>query len=92
MTDTDSLSIRTELDSIVEALQRDKRKRVRKLLLHEREIEKMHSAVSRKGMTLVPLTEADETRWINARTRGSRYLSEEEDSAAGAGVVLVSEP
>jgi SsrA-binding protein len=30
-------------------------KRVRKLLLHEREIEKMHSAVSRKGMTLVPL-------------------------------------
>lgn len=32
MTDTDSLSIRTELDAIVEALQRDKRKRVRKLL------------------------------------------------------------
>ncbi|WP_425055300.1 magnesium transporter [Pseudomonas abyssi] len=32
MTDTDSLSIRTELDVIVEALQRDKRKRVRKLL------------------------------------------------------------
>ena len=30
-------------------------KRPRKLLLHEREIEKMHSAVSRKGMTLVPL-------------------------------------
>ncbi|WP_118128977.1 magnesium transporter [Pseudomonas abyssi] len=32
MTDTDSLSIRTELDAIVEALERDKRKRVRKLL------------------------------------------------------------
>jgi SsrA-binding protein len=31
-------------------------KRVRKLLLHGREIEKMHGAVARKGMTLVPLT------------------------------------
>ncbi|MET0136866.1 MAG: SsrA-binding protein SmpB [Sphingobium sp.] len=31
-------------------------KRVRKLLLHNREIEKMHGAVARKGMTLVPLT------------------------------------
>lgn len=30
-------------------------KRPRKLLLHEREIHKMHSAVSRQGMTLVPL-------------------------------------
>lgn len=31
-------------------------KRVRKLLLRGREIEKMHGAVARKGMTLVPLT------------------------------------
>jgi SsrA-binding protein len=31
-------------------------KRPRKLLLHEREIEKMHGAVARKGMTLVPLS------------------------------------
>lgn len=31
-------------------------KRPRKLLLRAREIEKMHSAVSRQGMTLVPLT------------------------------------
>ena len=31
-------------------------KRPRKLLLHEREIEKLHVAVSRKGMTLVPLS------------------------------------
>ncbi len=31
-------------------------KRVRKLLLRNREIEKMHGAVARKGMTLVPLT------------------------------------
>lgn len=31
-------------------------KRVRKLLLNHREIEKMHGAVARKGMTLVPLT------------------------------------
>jgi SsrA-binding protein len=30
-------------------------KRPRKLLLREREIHKMHSAVSRQGMTLVPL-------------------------------------
>lgn len=31
-------------------------KRVRKLLLHEREINKMHGAVARQGMTLVPLS------------------------------------
>lgn len=31
-------------------------KRPRKLLLHEREISKMHGAVARKGMTLVPLS------------------------------------
>src|SRR5687767_2368505 len=31
-------------------------KRARKLLLHEREIEKMMSAVERKGMTLIPLS------------------------------------
>lgn len=31
-------------------------KRPRKLLLHEREIAKMHGAVARKGMTLVPLS------------------------------------
>jgi len=31
-------------------------KRPRKLLLHQREIEKMFGAVERKGMTLVPLT------------------------------------
>ena len=30
-------------------------KRPRKLLLHEREINKMHGAVARQGMTLVPL-------------------------------------
>ncbi|WP_374138528.1 SsrA-binding protein SmpB [Sphingomonas sp.] len=30
-------------------------KRARKLLLHEREINKMHGAVAREGMTLVPL-------------------------------------
>ncbi|MEO8722610.1 MAG: SsrA-binding protein SmpB [Sphingobium sp.] len=31
-------------------------KRPRKLLLHHREIAKMHGAVARKGMTLVPLS------------------------------------
>lgn len=31
-------------------------KRPRKLLLHEREITKMHGAVARQGMTLVPLS------------------------------------
>jgi len=31
-------------------------KRPRKLLLHERQIEKMHKALSREGMTLIPLS------------------------------------
>ncbi|MBD3730275.1 MAG: SsrA-binding protein SmpB [Sphingomonadales bacterium] len=31
-------------------------RRPRKLLLHEREIDKLHGAVERKGMTLVPLS------------------------------------
>jgi len=31
-------------------------KRPRKLLLHEREVNKLHGAVAREGMTLVPLT------------------------------------
>jgi SsrA-binding protein len=31
-------------------------KRLRKLLLHEREIARLHGAVERKGMTLVPLS------------------------------------
>jgi SsrA-binding protein len=31
-------------------------KRPRKLLLHERQIEKMHKALSRDGMTLIPLS------------------------------------
>lgn len=31
-------------------------KRPRKLLLHEREIKKLHGAVARQGMTLVPLS------------------------------------
>ena len=31
-------------------------KRMRKLLLHEREINKLHGAVAREGMTLVPLS------------------------------------
>jgi SsrA-binding protein len=31
-------------------------KRLRKLLLHEREINRMHGAVAREGMTLVPLS------------------------------------
>ena len=31
-------------------------KRPRKLLLHEREISRLHGAVERKGMTLVPLS------------------------------------
>ena len=31
-------------------------KRARKLLLHEREIKKLHGAVAREGMTLVPLS------------------------------------
>ncbi len=39
-------------------------KRPRKLLLHEREIRKLHGAVARDGMTLVPLTV-----YFNARGR-----------------------
>jgi SsrA-binding protein len=39
-------------------------KRPRKLLLHEREINKMHGAVMRQGMTLVPLC-----IYFNARGR-----------------------
>ena len=39
-------------------------KRARKLLLHEREINKMHGAVNRQGMTLVPLS-----IYFNARGR-----------------------
>jgi SsrA-binding protein len=31
-------------------------KRPRKLLLHEREIEKIHTGVSREGMTLIPMS------------------------------------
>jgi SsrA-binding protein len=31
-------------------------RRPRKLLLHEREIEKLHNAVSREGMTLIPMS------------------------------------
>lgn len=31
-------------------------KRPRKLLLHEREIEKLHKSIAREGMTLVPLS------------------------------------
>ena len=31
-------------------------KRARKLLLHEREIEKMHKGLSREGMTLIPMS------------------------------------
>ena len=39
-------------------------KRPRKLLLHEREINKLHGAVAREGMTLVPLS-----IYFNARGR-----------------------
>ncbi|UZK66971.1 SsrA-binding protein SmpB [Sphingomonas sp. M1-B02] len=39
-------------------------KRPRKLLLHEREINKLHGAVARQGMTLVPLSV-----YFNARGR-----------------------
>ncbi len=37
-------------------------KRPRKLLLHEREINKLHGAVAREGMTLVPLSVYFNTR------------------------------
>ncbi len=45
-------------------------KRPRKLLLHEREIEKLEVAVSRKGMTLVPLS-----IYFNARGRAKVELA-----------------
>ena len=45
-------------------------KRPRKLLLHEREIEKLDVAVSRKGMTLVPLS-----IYFNARGRAKVELA-----------------
>jgi SsrA-binding protein len=45
-------------------------KRPRKLLLHEREIEKLHSAVERKGMTLVPLS-----IYFNSRGRAKVELA-----------------
>jgi SsrA-binding protein len=45
-------------------------KRPRKLLLHEREIEKMLGAVERKGMTLVPLSV-----YFNSRGRAKIELA-----------------
>lgn len=45
-------------------------KRPRKLLLHEREINKLHGAVARQGMTLVPLTV-----YFNARGRAKIELA-----------------
>ena len=45
-------------------------KRPRKLLLHEREIEKLHKAISREGMTLVPLS-----IYFNARGRAKVELA-----------------
>ena len=45
-------------------------KRPRKLLLHEREIEKMIGAVERKGMTLVPLSV-----YFNSRGRAKVELA-----------------
>jgi SsrA-binding protein len=45
-------------------------KRPRKLLLHEREINKMHGAVMRQGMTLVPLCV-----YFNARGRAKIELA-----------------
>ncbi|CAM3243747.1 SsrA-binding protein [Sphingomonas antarctica] len=45
-------------------------KRPRKLLLHEREIAKLHGAVSRQGMTLVPLSV-----YFNARGRAKVELA-----------------
>ena len=45
-------------------------KRPRKLLLHEREINKLHGAVAREGMTLVPLT-----IYFNARGRAKVELA-----------------
>ena len=45
-------------------------KRPRKLLLHEREINKLHGAVARQGMTLVPLSV-----YFNARGRAKVELA-----------------
>lgn len=45
-------------------------KRPRKLLLHEREINKLHGAVAREGMTLVPLT-----IYFNSRGRAKVELA-----------------
>ncbi len=45
-------------------------KRPRKLLLHEREIEKMRNGVSREGMTLIPLAV-----YFNARGRAKVELA-----------------
>ncbi|RDE06515.1 SsrA-binding protein SmpB [Sphingomonas aracearum] len=45
-------------------------RRPRKLLLHEREINKMHGAVAREGMTLVPLSV-----YFNARGRAKVELA-----------------
>ena len=45
-------------------------KRPRKLLLHEREIEKMHKAMSREGMTLIPMAV-----YFNARGRAKVELA-----------------
>ena len=45
-------------------------KRPRKLLLHEREIEKMRNGVSREGMTLIPIS-----IYFNARGRAKVELA-----------------
>lgn len=45
-------------------------KRPRKLLLHEREVRKLHGAVARDGMTLVPLTV-----YFNSRGRAKVELA-----------------
>ncbi len=45
-------------------------KRVRKLLLHEREIDRLQGAVERKGMTLVPLSV-----YFNSRGRAKVELA-----------------
>lgn len=45
-------------------------KRPRKLLLHEREINKLHGAVAREGMTLVPLS-----IYFNSRGRAKVELA-----------------
>ncbi len=45
-------------------------KRPRKLLLHEREVTKLHVAISRQGMTLIPLS-----IYFNARGRAKVDLA-----------------